>query len=193
MEFYTCQFLVLLLLTLILISTKFCYSELTQIIGDVIADPTLPRTEDHPCPKCGQKESVFFQSHSSKAEVCNIVFLLFPQNKNPSIWFPHHNCEKNHAINFKLGMWLAHKESKNPIIFGHVGQGKRSQILKMEIQFLHHNSRMNHAINFKLGIWPARKESKNPIDFVGQNLWKLMGWHLLGPYEGQKGVTFGQF
>ena len=45
------------------------YSELTQIIGDVIADPTLPRTEEHPCPKCTHKESVFFQSHSSKAEV----------------------------------------------------------------------------------------------------------------------------
>lgn len=47
----------------------FTHSELTQIIGDVIADPTLPRTEDHPCPKCQHKESVFFQSHSNKAEV----------------------------------------------------------------------------------------------------------------------------
>ncbi|WAR20422.1 RPB9-like protein [Mya arenaria] len=44
------------------------YSELTQIIGDVIADPTLPRTDDHPCPRCGHKESVFFQSHSTRAE-----------------------------------------------------------------------------------------------------------------------------
>ena len=26
-------------------------SELTQIVTDVIADPTLPRTEDHECPK----------------------------------------------------------------------------------------------------------------------------------------------
>lgn len=26
-------------------------SELTQIIADVSQDPTLPRTEDHPCPK----------------------------------------------------------------------------------------------------------------------------------------------
>jgi DNA-directed RNA polymerase II subunit RPB9 len=48
---------------------RYIYSELTQIIGDVIADPTLPRTEDHPCPKCQNKESVFFQSHSNKAEV----------------------------------------------------------------------------------------------------------------------------
>ncbi|XP_067275427.1 DNA-directed RNA polymerase II subunit RPB9 isoform X1 [Pseudorasbora parva] len=42
--------------------------ELTQIIADVAQDPTLPRTEDHPCPKCGHKEAVFFQSHSMKAE-----------------------------------------------------------------------------------------------------------------------------
>ncbi|XP_040179534.1 DNA-directed RNA polymerase II subunit RPB9 [Rana temporaria] len=42
--------------------------ELTQIIADVSQDPTLPRTEDHPCSKCGHKEAVFFQSHSLKAE-----------------------------------------------------------------------------------------------------------------------------
>lgn len=47
----------------------YLFSELTQIIGDVIADPTLPRTEDHPCPKCHHKEAVFFQSHSTRAEV----------------------------------------------------------------------------------------------------------------------------
>ena len=44
-------------------------SELTQIIGDVIADPTLPRTEDHPCPECGHREAVFFQSQAKRAEV----------------------------------------------------------------------------------------------------------------------------
>jgi DNA-directed RNA polymerase II subunit RPB9 len=43
--------------------------ELTQIIGDVIADPTLPRTEDHPCNKCGHKEAVFFQSQTRRAQV----------------------------------------------------------------------------------------------------------------------------
>ncbi|XP_057243589.1 DNA-directed RNA polymerase II subunit RPB9-like, partial [Malurus melanocephalus] len=32
--------------------------ELTQIIADVSQDPTLPRTEDHPCQKCGHKEAV---------------------------------------------------------------------------------------------------------------------------------------
>ena len=45
------------------------FSALTQIIGDVIADPSLPRTEDHPCPKCGHREAVFFQSQSRRQEV----------------------------------------------------------------------------------------------------------------------------
>ncbi|KAF6079049.1 hypothetical protein HJG60_015289 [Phyllostomus discolor] len=50
--------------------TAFCSTrELTQIIADVSQDPTLPRTEDHPCQKCGHKEAVFFQSHSARAEV----------------------------------------------------------------------------------------------------------------------------
>nr|CAG4641359.1 EOG090X0J86 [Eulimnadia texana] len=42
--------------------------ELTQIVADVISDPTLPRTEDHPCPKCSNREAVFFQSASRRAE-----------------------------------------------------------------------------------------------------------------------------
>ena len=45
------------------------FSELTNIIGDVIVDPTLPRTDHHPCPICGHKEAVFFQSQSRRAEV----------------------------------------------------------------------------------------------------------------------------
>lgn len=56
-----------------MILTHHCYflsqSELTQIVGDVIADPTLPRTEDHPCPQCRGKEAVFFQSQTNRAEV----------------------------------------------------------------------------------------------------------------------------
>lgn len=35
--------------------------ELTNIVSDVIGDPTLPRSEDHPCPKCKHREAVFFQ------------------------------------------------------------------------------------------------------------------------------------
>ena len=35
--------------------------ELTNIVADVIGDPTLPRSDDHPCPKCKHREAVFFQ------------------------------------------------------------------------------------------------------------------------------------
>ena len=45
------------------------FSELTHIVSDVISDPTLPRTEDHHCPKCGHKEAVFFQAQTRRAEV----------------------------------------------------------------------------------------------------------------------------
>ena len=31
-------------------------------------DPTLPRSDAHPCPKCHHREAVFFQSDSSKAQ-----------------------------------------------------------------------------------------------------------------------------
>ena len=44
------------------------FSELTCIVADVISDPTLPRTLDHPCPKCGHKEAVYFQSQTRRAE-----------------------------------------------------------------------------------------------------------------------------
>jgi hypothetical protein len=37
---------------------NICFSELTQIVADVIADPTLPRTHEHQCPR-----SVFNCSH----------------------------------------------------------------------------------------------------------------------------------
>jgi len=43
--------------------------ELTHIVPDVISDPTLPRTEDHACPKCGHREAVFFfQAQTRRAE-----------------------------------------------------------------------------------------------------------------------------
>ena len=35
--------------------------ELTNIVSDVIEDPGLPRSDDHPCPKCKHREAVFFQ------------------------------------------------------------------------------------------------------------------------------------
>ena len=62
------------------------FSELTQIVTDVISDPTLPRTADHPCklikahfdgsshstfagPKCRTADAVFFQAQSARSEV----------------------------------------------------------------------------------------------------------------------------
>ncbi|KAL0281383.1 UNVERIFIED_CONTAM: hypothetical protein PYX00_002385 [Menopon gallinae] len=42
--------------------------ELTHILSDVISDPTLPRTGEHPCPKCNQREAVFFQAQTRRAE-----------------------------------------------------------------------------------------------------------------------------
>lgn len=51
-------------------------SELTHIVSDVISDPTLPKTEDHPCPKCSHREAVFFQAQTRRAEVCHITQLL---------------------------------------------------------------------------------------------------------------------
>ena len=41
--------------------------EITNIVTDVVGDPTLPRSEDHPCPKCRHREAVFFQSDTVKA------------------------------------------------------------------------------------------------------------------------------
>ncbi|KJH49975.1 RNA polymerase M/subunit [Dictyocaulus viviparus] len=43
--------------------------ELTQICADVVHDPTLPKTEDHPCPRCGGTKAVFFQAQTRRAEV----------------------------------------------------------------------------------------------------------------------------
>jgi len=42
--------------------------ELARIVPDVIHDPTLPRTKEHPCPQCSHKEAVFFQGQSRRAE-----------------------------------------------------------------------------------------------------------------------------
>jgi len=54
----------------------FCfYSELTHIVSDVISDPTLPRSEDHPCPKCNHREAVFFQAQTRRAEVSCVSYL----------------------------------------------------------------------------------------------------------------------
>lgn len=55
-------------------------NELTQIVTDVIADPTLPRTDEHFCPKCRHKEAVFFQSQSSKADQMRLYYVCTAVN-----------------------------------------------------------------------------------------------------------------
>jgi len=58
------------------------------------------------------------------------------------------------------------RKGRTLLIFGHVGEGQSSQLLKIEILFLQHNSKTYYAVNSKLDIWPACKErEKNPIDF----------------------------
>lgn len=42
--------------------------ELSRIVPEVIHDPTLPRTKEHPCPRCKHREAVFFQGQSRRAE-----------------------------------------------------------------------------------------------------------------------------
>ncbi|GAU95474.1 hypothetical protein RvY_07086 [Ramazzottius varieornatus] len=42
--------------------------ELTHIVADVIADPTLPHTDEHPCPNCKARNAVFFQAQSRRGE-----------------------------------------------------------------------------------------------------------------------------
>jgi DNA-directed RNA polymerase II subunit RPB9 len=42
--------------------------ELTQIVADVISDPTLPRTFEHPCPSCQNLGAVFFQAYTTKVD-----------------------------------------------------------------------------------------------------------------------------
>ena len=48
-------------------SGLFQINEMSNINTDVIQDPTMPRSEDHPCPRCRHRESVFFQSDTKKA------------------------------------------------------------------------------------------------------------------------------
>lgn len=51
-----------------LFNNNYSSSELARIVPDVIHDPTLPRTKEHHCKKCGHTEAVFFQGQSRRAE-----------------------------------------------------------------------------------------------------------------------------
>ncbi|KAJ2755416.1 DNA-directed RNA polymerase II subunit RPB9 [Coemansia nantahalensis] len=43
-------------------------SERTMVVTDLGSDPTLPRTQDVPCPKCNRTKVVYFQSQSRHAD-----------------------------------------------------------------------------------------------------------------------------
>ena len=43
--------------------------ELKNIVPEVVSDPTLPRTDYHPCPACGHRDAVFFQSDKPNSEM----------------------------------------------------------------------------------------------------------------------------
>ncbi|CAN1281482.1 DNA-directed RNA polymerases II, IV and V subunit 9A [Linum perenne] len=58
-------------------------AERTQVLQDVAADPTLPRTKDVRCAMCKHPEAVFFQVSFRFYLLCqgcirnHIVFLIF--------------------------------------------------------------------------------------------------------------------
>ena len=89
--------------------------EFTQIIGDVIADPTLPRTEDHPCTKCGHRQAVFFQSHSTKAEEGMKLYYVCTNQQCVHKWTEWtRNVCINNIIFFFFFFCLAEKRLSGP-------------------------------------------------------------------------------
>ena len=66
--------------------------ELTNIVSDVIGDPTLPRSEEHPCPKCKHREAVFFQVLMSSFRKLN--YRSKSMNKNNEIYVVLFFCIK---------------------------------------------------------------------------------------------------
>ena len=65
--------------------------ELTNIVSDVIGDPTLPRSEEHPCPKCKHREAVFFQVFMAFLKgqlISNCLFGAIVWIKKPTKFFP---------------------------------------------------------------------------------------------------------
>jgi DNA-directed RNA polymerase II subunit RPB9 len=49
--------------------------EFTQVLQDVAADPTLPRTKDVRCAACGHGEAVFFQATARGEEGMTLFFV----------------------------------------------------------------------------------------------------------------------
>ena len=69
------------------------FSEQSRSYSDFPSDPTLPRTNKRPCPKCKYAEAVFFQTHDRRRDTpmtlnfvccnstCNHVWNEVPQGK----------------------------------------------------------------------------------------------------------------
>ena len=54
---------------------KKAETKLDTVDGSVVTDPTLPRTKDARCGKCGKREAVFFQGDSGRDSDMALVFV----------------------------------------------------------------------------------------------------------------------
>ncbi|XP_059317849.1 DNA-directed RNA polymerases II, IV and V subunit 9B [Lycium ferocissimum] len=55
-------------------------AERTQVLQDVAADPTLPRTKSVRCAQCGHGEAVFFQATARGEEGMTLFFVCCNPN-----------------------------------------------------------------------------------------------------------------
>ncbi|PWN41038.1 putative DNA-directed RNA polymerase II 14.5 kDa polypeptide [Ceraceosorus guamensis] len=46
------------------------------VVDGLPQDPTLPRTHEHPCPRCGHSEAVFFQDQGKRIHNRMILFYV---------------------------------------------------------------------------------------------------------------------
>jgi DNA-directed RNA polymerase II subunit RPB9 len=54
---------------------KKAESKLEKVDNAVVSDPTLPRTKDITCSKCGRREAVFFQADHTTGEDMGLIFV----------------------------------------------------------------------------------------------------------------------
>ncbi|KAJ1730286.1 DNA-directed RNA polymerase II core subunit rpb9, partial [Coemansia biformis] len=60
--------------------------EKTRIVTDLGTDPTLPRTNEVPCPKCNGSQAVYFQSQSRHADTRMTLYYVCCQPKCQHHW-----------------------------------------------------------------------------------------------------------
>ncbi|KAJ2157665.1 DNA-directed RNA polymerase II core subunit rpb9 [Coemansia sp. RSA 552] len=61
-------------------------NEKTMVITDLGSDPTLPRTTEVPCPKCGGHQAVFFQSQSRHIDTRMTLYYVCCNTKCQHRW-----------------------------------------------------------------------------------------------------------